>query len=167
MSIMRRVAPSIAIVLALAVALPAAAQDQPRPRDTVVIKSPPPTAPPPPAAKPATPPLGQPVLRKPLRNPLVAIRSGQTPAPRPVTTLVVAQSDVKAAVTPLKGLNGPSVSAIAAQCRTQCAQARYSCTAHDAGDCDTIWGQCVVTCSGANYTDTPDLAFSAGYRPGP
>jgi len=164
---MRREALSMGIVLALAVAWPAAAQDQPRPRDTVVIKSPPSTPATPTAAKPATPPLGQPVLRKPLRNPVVAVRSGQTPAPRPVTTLVVAQSDVKGGVTPLKGLNGQSVSAIAAQCRTQCAQARYICTAHEAGDCDTDWGQCVVRCSGANYTDTPDLAFSAGYRPGP
>jgi hypothetical protein len=89
------------------------------------------------------------------------------PPPRTVTTLVVAQSDVKGGVTLLKGLNGPSASAQAAQCRAQCAQARYICSAHDDGDCDTVWGQCVVTCSGANYTDTPDLAFSAGYRPGP
>jgi hypothetical protein len=70
-------------------------------------------------------------------------------------------------VTPLKGLNGPSASAQAAQCRAQCAEARYVCTAQDAGDCDTVWGQCVVRCSGANYTDTPDLAFSAAYRAGP
>jgi hypothetical protein len=72
-----------------------------------------------------------------------------------------------AAVTPLKGLSGPSASAQAAQCRAQCAEARYICTAQDAGDCDTVWGECVVRCSGASYTETPDLAFSAGYRPGP
>jgi hypothetical protein len=155
------------VVLALATGSLAAAQDDPRPRVTVVVKSPASTPATPPTAKPAPLTPGQPVLRKPLRNSVAVSRSVQTPAPRSVQILAAAQSDVKAGVTPLKGLNGPTASAQAAQCRAQCAEARYVCTAHDAGDCDTVWEQCVVRCSGANYTDTPDLAFSAGYRPGP
>jgi hypothetical protein len=154
-------------MLALAVACPAAAQDAQRPRVTVVVKSPTSTPTASPSVKPAPPTLGQPILRKPLRTAVPAARSGQTPPPRSTATLVVAQSAAKGGFTPLKGLNGPSASAQAAQCRTQCAQARYTCTAQEAGDCDTVWGECVVRCSGANYTDTPDLAFSAGYRPGP
>jgi len=107
------------------------------------------------------------VLRKPLRTAtLAAPRSAQTPL-SPVPPLVVAQSDIKAGVAPLKGLTGPSASAQAAQCRAQCAEARYICTAQEGGDCDTVWGQCVVRCSGANYTETPDLASSTGIRPGP
>ncbi len=164
---MRRGASFLAIVLALAVASPAAAQDGPRPRVTVVVKSPPSTPTAPPSAKPPPPTLGQPILRKPLRTAVPVARSGQTPPPRSATTLAVAQTVAKGGFTPLKGLNGPSASAQAAQCRAQCAQARYICAAQDAGDCDSAWGECVVRCSGANYTDTPDLAFSAGYRPGP
>jgi hypothetical protein len=58
---------------------------------------------------------------------------------------------------PLKGLNPPSALAQAAQCRAQCAEGRYVCTAQEAGDCDTVWGACVVRCSGATYTPAPDL----------
>jgi len=159
---MRRAGLSIVVLLALAVASPAAAQDGQRPRDTVVIKSPTSAPATPATAKPPAP-VGQPILRKPLR---AAIRAGQTLAPQSLP-LVLARSDVKGAVTPLKGLSGPSASSQAAQCRAQCAEARYACTAQEAGDCDTVWGECVVRCSGANYIDTPDLAFSAGYRPGP
>jgi hypothetical protein len=172
MSVMRRRALSIGVLLVLAAACPAAApfalaQDGQRPRDTVVIKSQPATPATPQTAKPAQPTPGQPVLRKPLRTATIAApRSGPTPL-SPVQPLVVAQSDIKAGVAPLKGLNGPSASAQAAQCRAQCAKARYICTAQGAGDCDTVWGQCVVHCSGANYTETPDLASSTANRPGP
>ncbi len=165
MSVMRRGVSSIGIMLALAAALPAAAQDGQRGRVTVVIKSPPSTPATPPTPKAAAPSPTQPVLRKPLRAATAVAGSGRTPSSRPSAPLVVAQSTIKGGVTPLKGLNGPSASAVAAQCRTQCAQARYICTAQDAGDCDTVWGQCVVRCSGANYTETPDLAASSGYRP--
>jgi len=167
MIVMRRGASWIAVVVVLAVALPAAAQDAQRPRDTVVIKSP---AQPPatqPTAKPAPPTPGEPVLRKPLRTAPAASRIAEAPLSRSVAPLVVAQTNIKGGVTPLKGLNGPSASAVAAQCRAQCAEARYICTAQDAGDCDTAWGECVVRCSGANYTETPDLASSAADRPRP
>jgi hypothetical protein len=154
-------------MLALAVAYPAAAQDAQRPRVTVVVKSPPSAPAASLSAKSAPPTLGQPILRKPLRTAVPAARSGQTPPRRSTATLVVFQSVAKGGFTPLRSLHGPSASAQAAQCRAQCAQARYICAAQEAGDCDTVWGECVVRCSGANYTDTPDLAFSAGYRRGP
>jgi len=156
---MRRRALSIGIILAVFVSAPVArAQDAQRPRITVVVKSPP--------SAPQTP--GEPSLRQPLRaSTAAAARSGQTPALRPMAPVAAAQSDIKGGITPLKGLNGPSASAMAAQCRAQCAEARYICTAQDAGDCDAVWGQCVVRCSGANYAETPDLATSAGARPRP
>jgi hypothetical protein len=164
MHTMRRAAPSIGIVLALAVASFAAAQDAQRPRDTLVIKSPPPTSATPPTTKPALQTPGQPVLRKPLRTANIAPRSRQTLPEPSLSPLLVAQSTVKGAVIPLKGLVGPSASTQAAQCRAQCAEARYTCTAQESGDCDTVWGECVVRCSGANYTETPDLASSTPYR---
>jgi len=166
MNVMRRRALSMGMVLALAAASFAAAQDAPRPRDTVVIKSPTSTPAAPPTTKPAAPTVAQPVLRKPLRTANIAPRSSQTLPTQSLSPLLVAQSAVKGAVTPLKGLNGPSASTQAAQCRAQCAEARYICTAQEAGDCDTVWGECVVRCSGANYTETPDLASSAGDRIG-
>jgi hypothetical protein len=167
MSAMRRTALPIGIVSALAAASLAAAQDGPRPRVTVVIKSPPtsasaatPTANPGPALP------GQPALRKPL-GPAAVAAGRATPAHAFVSVAVAAPVAKGGGVTPLKGLNGPSASAVAAQCRAQCAQARYICTAQEAGDCDTVWGECVVRCSGSNYTSAPALAFSPPYRPGP
>ncbi len=88
-----------------------------------------------------------------------------TPSAAPATP-ALAPPILKGGLTRLKGLNPASASGQAAQCRAQCAQTRYICTAEDAGDCDSVWGECVVRCSGANYTDTPDLAFSSAYRPG-
>jgi hypothetical protein len=80
-------------------------------------------------------------------------------------SLTLAGASPKGGVTSLRGLNALSASAQAAQCRAQCAKARYICTAEDGGDCDSIWSQCVVGCSGANAIDRSDLAFSATYRP--
>jgi hypothetical protein len=145
-SVMRRRPSAIGTMLALAAASIAWAQEGPRPRLTVTIDSP--------AAASAP---AKPLLRKPL---------GLDDASGSVAALSRTGPTLKGGFTPLTGLNPKSASANAAQCRTQCAKARYICTAHDAGDCDTVWGQCVVRCSGANYTDTPDLAFSAAYRPG-
>jgi hypothetical protein len=132
------------MVLGLAVGLLAAASGAyahsgPRPRLTVVIQAPSPV---------------EPALRKPLGVPAVA-RSPLYPA----TTVVR-----KGGVAPLKRASALN---FAAQCRAQCAQARYICTARDAGDCDTVWGQCVVRCNGASSTEAPGVAFSAAYRPGP
>ncbi len=153
-------------MLTLAAASLAAAQDDQRSRITVVIKSPTsaPAAGATPTAKPAPQLPGQPALRKPLGP---AVAAGRNTPVRSFASAALAAPILKAGVTPLKGLNPPSASAQAAQCRAQCSEARYICTAQEAGDCDTVWGECVVRCSGANYTDTPDLAFSAGYRPRP
>jgi hypothetical protein len=130
-------------VLGLAVGLLAAvasasAQGGPRPRLTVVIQA---------------PPAVEPVLRKPLGVP-AAPRSPLSPAATVVR---------KGAVTPLKPASALN---LAAQCRAQCAQDRYICTAQEAGDCDTVWGRCVVHCGVAGSTDAPGVAFSAGYRMG-
>jgi hypothetical protein len=165
MGVMRRGALSIGITLALAAASLAAAQDAPRPRVTVVIKSPPPSASATTATAKSAPALpGQPALRKPLGP---AAAAGRAPPAHAFASAALAAPVVKGGVTPLKGLNGPSALAVAAQCRAQCAEARYMCTAQEAGDCDTVWGECVVRCSGANYTSAPALAFSPPYRPGP
>jgi len=137
----------------------ALAQGQPRPRTTVVVQAPAPA--PAATAKPALAVPGEPVLRKPAT---LALRDSTNPAKPPpgsLAALVLAQSDFKGALPLLKGLNPPSASAQAAQCRAQCGEARYVCAVRDAGDCDTVWGQCEVRCSGAAYTRTPDLAVGA------
>jgi len=140
------------MVLALAAGSLVAAQDQPRPRVTVVVKSP----------APATPlVLGQPTLRRPIGLALNHATSAGKAAPLgSFAALVLAQSDLRGAAS-LRGLNPLSASAKAAQCRAQCGEARYVCAAHDAGDCDTVWGRCVVGCSGVSYARTPDLALGA------
>jgi hypothetical protein len=146
MTIMRRAAPSIGIVWALAVASLAAAQDAPRPRVTVVIKPAAPSTTT--ASDKAVPTLpDQPALRKAIRP---AIGAGRAAPFSSSVSLALAAPIVMGGVAPLKGLNALSPSAQASQCRAQCAKARYICTAQDAGDCDTVWGQCVVRCSGAN-----------------
>jgi hypothetical protein len=147
------------IVLALVAASLAAAQTTPRPRITVVINSPAAS----PAATTASARPDQPTLRTPLGAAAMG-RTGLSPSPM---SLALPAPALTKGVTPMKGLNPLSASGLAAQCRAQCAEARYICTAHDSGDCDTVWGQCVVRCSGANYTETPDLASPAGARPGP
>jgi hypothetical protein len=165
---MRSGAWSIGVVLIAAVVWWASApwvfaQDTPRPRVTLVIKSS--TSAPASTAKPAAPVPGQPqrpvqpTLRKPIGAP-AALPPTRTPV-----SLALAAPGPKGGVTPLRGLNPPSASAQASQCRAQCAKARYVCTAEEGGDCDTVWGECVVRCSGANFTETPDLASSAVYRP--
>jgi len=154
MGLMRGGAASIGIVLALAAGSHAMAQDQPRPRVTVVVK--------PPAPLP-----DQPRLRQPIGLALDQVtKAGRAPPVRSLAATVVAPSNPKAAAPPLRGLNRLSASAGAAQCRVQCGEARYVCTAGEGGDCDSVWGQCVVGCSGVNYKRTPDLVSSAGYRPG-
>jgi len=137
----------------------AAAQDKPRSRVTVVVKAPSAGA----SASTATAPTvkrapsasGQPLLRRPL-SPLVAGRDPLSLA-RSLAALVAVQSAPAGGPAPLRGLNPPSALAQAAQCRAQCAESRYVCTAREAGDCDTVWGACVVGCSGATYKETPDL----------
>jgi hypothetical protein len=155
MQLMRRAAPPIAIILALAAPWRAMAEDGQRPRVTVVIQTaarhPPPAAPRPPA----------------LRKPLERLAPATVMSRRVSASPMLAALTIKGAVTPFRGLKGPSPSGAAAQCRAQCAERRYVCAAEDAGDCDAVWGECVVHCSGASYTRTPDLAWSAGYRPGP
>jgi hypothetical protein len=150
---MRRGASTIGIVLALGSGFGAAAQDQPRPRVTVVVNAPTSSS----GASTAASP-NQPTLRKPLGLPArQAKAAAQTPDAQTLAALALVEANPTGRPSPLRGLDRQSPSASKAQCRAQCSQARYVCKAREAGDCDTVWGACVVRCSGVGYTRTPDL----------
>jgi hypothetical protein len=143
-------------VLALASAAPSAAQEAPRPRLTVVINPRPGDL--------ASAASDQPELRPSFG---LATRTSTLVTPAPLTADLPPPTPsaprLKGETPRPKALNPSSRSALAAQCRAQCAAARYICTAREAGDCDAFWGECVVRCSGANYRDTSDLAVSSAY----
>lgn len=131
----------IVIVLATLVAGQAWSQDAPKRRRVTVI---------PPSA------AGQPI------DPL-------SPAAPAISGVV----KPGAAVLPrsIARLTKPAPAPGASQCRAQCAQTRYACTAQtsegDGGDCSTAWGQCVVGCGGDayRYSDTSPRVFTPGFGP--
>jgi len=102
----------------------------------------------------------QPTLRQPLGLPASQGKTtaATTPDAQAFAALALVETNSAGRASPLRGLNRQSPSAAAAQCRAQCGEARYICAAREAGDCDTVWGACVVRCSGVNYSRPPNLA---------
>ena len=75
------------------------------------------------------------------------------PLPRPAT--------VGALLNPLSGQ--------APQCRTRCADTRYTCLAQDGDglECNTNWNRCVLGCGGASYrySSTSPQVFTEDFAP--